>query len=146
MSIGITKFIYKKTTPETEGCRLYILMLSHFCAERSNRKFCLLEALQTEGNTDNRTAVQNAFNKIHKEKRKTAEDNPKDIHNSVSAKVQINRFAEGEQGKPRQLKRLNTEGNTDNRTTPNDPQKRPHDHRPKAGYKKPKKVTYTTHL
>ena len=145
MSIGTTNLSLQKTTPENEGCHLFILILNHFCAERCKGKFRLLEALQTERNTDNRTAVQNAFNNICKEKRKAAEDNPKDIHNYVSAKMQVYRLPEGEQGKPCHLKRLNTEGNTDDCAAPNNPQKRPHNHRPKTGYKKPKEVADTAH-
>ena len=57
------------------------------CSERENRKFQKLEGLQTEGDTDDGDATQNAGSEITECHFPTEKDEPNDVHDGMLFKL-----------------------------------------------------------
>jgi len=97
--------------------------------EREQRYLCQLEALESEGNSDDGDAIDAADYQICQGKFPSEEDYPEDISQEAADAGFVigDLFAEWPEGKSRELEALYTEGNSDYGNAADDTCNKPQD-------------------
>ena len=121
------------------------LILRNGCSEGESSKLSKLEALLTEGDTDNGDAPDKTCESEAEAKAEAAEYEPDDIRDGVAAEVAVYGSAEGPERKLSKLEALLTEGDTDDGDAPDEAEEEPADACAETCEEEPKDIADSFH-
>jgi len=122
------------------------LILRYDCAEGEEGKCAKLEALLTEGDTDDGEAKNNTNEQVYESKLRTAEEDPDKVHNGVAVKVGLHTASEGPDSVASDLDILKTERNKDNGRAQSDANNEMNNSHPKTVDQKPDEIAKKLHI
>lgn len=124
---------------------MFLLCVFDSRAEGREAKASELEALFSEGDTDDRDAKDYAYEEESERLAEAAEEQPEEVSKRVRAEVGIDRLAERPEHKFGELEELFSEGDTDDRNAKDHAYEEVSDSGPKTDKNKPNDIAECFH-